>query len=62
MTNYDQIMADMTVEKMAASRVKTVSEDCHWNGGWHEDSFGNEYIDYVDAISAETAWLKKEVE
>lgn len=60
MTNYDRIMRDMTVERMAEIVTETHEQD---DMGWTQYRYINHtgcwaYRD--DAIQAEIEWLKKE--
>lgn len=60
MTNYDRIMANMTVERMADIVTETHEEN---DMGWTQYRYLNHagyWADRDDAIRAEIEWLKKE--
>lgn len=58
-TNYEKIMAEMTVEKMAKLIIEPITT-IDGETFWHTSKGGN--ADYEDALKAEIEWLKSEVE
>ena len=57
-TNYDRIMRDMTVERMAELLIEPLEEADSGMVFYHTSTGGS--YDYDDAIRAEIEWLKKE--
>ena len=58
MTNYDRIMRDMTIEKMAKLLIEPLEQADSGMVFYHTATGGS--YDYDDAIKAEIEWLKKE--
>lgn len=60
-TNYEKIMSEMTVAKMAESRI--TEEYVRGNiVGYHSIASGNTYFKKINALEAEIAYLESEVE
>lgn len=58
MTNFERIISEITIEKIAHSRIKTdYPLDC-----WYRTSNGEKYYYYEDALKAEIEWLKEETD
>lgn len=58
MTNFERIISEITIEKLAHSRIKTdYPLDC-----WYRTSNGEKYYYYKDALKAEIEWLKEETD
>lgn len=58
MTNYEKIMSEMPIEKMAEILTEYSTGDCDY---WYENDAGKWY-ELSSAIQAEIEWLRKEVE
>lgn len=62
MTNYEKIMAEMTIEEMAELRTYTREYERYGElEHWSQNDAGT-YQFYDDAIAAEIEWLKEEAE
>lgn len=58
MTNFERIISEITIEKIARSRIKSEYPlDCGYR-----TSNGEKYYYYEDALKAEIEWLKEEIE
>lgn len=58
MTNFEKIISEITIEKIACSRVKSEYPlDCGYR-----TSNGEKYYYYEDALKAEIEWLQQEVD
>lgn len=58
MTNFEKIISEITIEKIAHSRIKSEYPlDCGYR-----TSNGEKYCCYEDALKAEIEWLQQEVD
>jgi hypothetical protein len=58
MTNFEKIISEITIEKIARSRIKSEYPlDCGYR-----TSNGEKYYYYEDALKAEIEWLQQEVD
>lgn len=58
MTNFEKIISEITIEKIARSRIKSdYPLDCQYR-----TSNDEKYYYYKDALKAEIEWLQQEVD